>query len=187
MKKTELVVLLDCSLSMESRWAQAVDAINKLLADHVGAYVTLISFSGESYVHFNQTTIQATASGGGLRSTGTALLDAVDETISLVEKRANDGRQMIIVTLTDGEDNQSVTPLAQLAARIEAKEKAGWHFIYMISCDDGWTREKGAEMATALGYSTLLNTNAAGYGAAVSEISKNISALPLEMLETELM
>ncbi len=176
--RTELVIILDCSLSMQDRWSQAVDAVNKLIAEHRECLVTLISFSGESYVHFDQTTILATASGIAVRSTGTALLDSVSDAIAHVERRAGDGRKVIIVTLTDGEENASRhTTLADLAARIEAKEKAGWNFIYMISCDSGWTREKGSEMATALGYSTLLNTDAAGYANAVAEISRNITAI----------
>lgn len=68
----------------------------------------------------------------------TPLYDAVGETITELDKDVR-GRDVIMLIMTDGENNDSHTYSAeQVKGMITEREKRGWTFIYLGANQDAW-------------------------------------------------
>lgn len=71
------------------------------------------------------------------RGSSTALYDAIAEMIQHLSAHAKPGQKVIVVTLTDGQENSSVKygrfegGLARLRNLIKQKEAEGWLFIFL--------------------------------------------------------
>jgi hypothetical protein len=157
---------LDQSGSMETQVKEAVAGFNAFKEEQVSqpgsAYLTLVLFDTTVVVRFHGGDMKLVPDlGRGVNpyspSGGTALYDAVDTTISEMEKwvgENNYSEQVVIAIFTDGGENSSTrVSIDQLNERISTKkENDGWEFVFMGSGGASWT--EGRTFAAA-GVSTL--------------------------------
>ena len=190
---TELVLVVDRSGSMEGLKGMAVKAINQLVKNQSkvpgDCNLTVVMFATETKVvcdskpisrksgveiEVEPFTVEKLFSDSG----GTALLDAVGETIDRIEKSKKRSDKVIVAVLTDGDerDSRKFTP-ADLSKEIMRKEVDSWEFIYMIACDYTVTRSVAMNMASNLGFAMVLGVNAQEYAQSVDQISKHITDL----------
>jgi hypothetical protein len=98
----------------------------------------------------------------------TALLDATGTAISKWADIAEEGDKVLVVSMTDGEENSSrefnLTTIRQL---IETQQGKGWEFIYLAQGLDAWTS------AQAMGYNrnTYVGTQAVDTGGTMRAMS----------------
>lgn len=139
--KTVIGVCIDESGSMGDVRQQTIDAYNAFLRQQQEVttdegYLTLFKFANVAtritplvpIAHAQELTASTYMPSGG-----TALYDALVETIHECETHGSDADRTIIVLITDGEENASrSTSLDQLLDLIAAKENTGtWSFVYL--------------------------------------------------------
>lgn len=87
---------------------------------------------------------------------GTALYDAVMQSIKLVEKVPGLPPQILFVIITDGQENSSQKYPAwkTVAKAIGDKTKLGWEFVYLSSDPDAWhhAQKMGVPSHSTYGY-----------------------------------
>lgn len=141
-------ILLDRSGSMESMRADVIGGYNNLLreqrAAHGDARITLVQFDSQN----PQETLLEAARLADARDLdqdtfvprgGTPLLDATARLIETARGRASTrkalGRsteEIVFVTVTDGEENQSTRyRLEHVRRLVEAGKADGWNFVYL--------------------------------------------------------
>lgn len=74
---------------------------------------------------------------------GTPLNDALLACIRHLDKQAKKRDKVMVVTMTDGEENSSEASTKSVRKAIDAKEKAGWAFIYLGANQDAWAEGGG--------------------------------------------
>jgi len=140
-KQTTLVnVILDKSGSMSTKIADVIGGFNTYIAelkkDDVSDYLfTLTLFDtdfAEKYLAEPLSAIADLDDKSYQPSGGTALNDAVGRTIKLIEGDSRNADKIITVIMTDGEENSSHEYSTDaVKVLIQAKEKAGWAFIFL--------------------------------------------------------
>jgi len=142
-----IVVVLDRSGSMESKKAATISAFNEYLGSIQKSYpdvgMTLVQFNtarearynGEPVKNCHPLTLLSYQPDGG-----TALHDAVFESIRDTEKRICVHTKVLFCVLTDGEENSSREhTLHSLKALIAEKEATkNWTFTYLGANQDAW-------------------------------------------------
>ena len=145
---THLNVLLDRSGSMASMAADVVGGFNGLLADQQAAgddaRLTLVQFDSadpqEVLVDARRISrVRPLRPGDFQPRGGTPLLDATGRIIARVAQREEQRRRagkrpeaIVVVTITDGEENQSREHTRDGIRRlVQAKQAQGWTFVFL--------------------------------------------------------
>lgn len=143
---THIAIVLDRSGSMGTILADTIGSFNTFLAEQQKlpgkAHVTLVLFAGTPMVIHHGVPIEHVVplTTETYRPTGgTALLDAVGETIDLIGKvfveRAEKDRpgKVLVMILTDGEENQSRHfNVDQIRSKIKHQQDAySWQFVFL--------------------------------------------------------
>ena len=143
-----LFVLLDRSGSMASMAEQVVAGFNQLLAEQQAdghdARMTLVQFDSEDSLEVLTDAIPiaevvALDHHAFQPRGGTPLLDSTGRLIGKAAGRAatlaaagDPAEQVLFVTITDGEENQSHEfSRQQIVDLVSAKEEAGWTFVFL--------------------------------------------------------
>lgn len=171
--KTVIGVCLDESSSMYSARQQTIDAFNRFLVsqfDETADECELTLFKFNSVVsrvsrltpirHVPHLTMNTYVPGGS-----TALYDAVAHTIAEIERDGSDADRVVIVVITDGEENASVeTTHETMLSMIAAREKTGkWTFVYLSASPQAFT--DGAALGISKGNTVAFNTVNVAYAA----------------------
>lgn len=152
-------VILDKSGSMESKCADVIGGFNRFLTDQKKgpgvARMIVTQFNTEVTpptpavpIHEMLPLADATYTPGG----GTALLDAVAQTVGRADREARPDDRVLCLVITDGEENSSrETTLAQVQAIIREREARGnWTFAYLGPSPDQWSRSTGTSRRSSL-------------------------------------
>ena len=139
---TELVVILDKSGSMYHLRDDTIGSFNSLLENqrNLGseypAFLTTVEFSDSMFRLHDRQNIEEV---GNLTSEdynpsgGTALLDAVGDTINYISKvNPENKNKVIFCIITDGEENSSRRYTKEKIKKlIESKQEEGWEFMFL--------------------------------------------------------
>ncbi len=186
---THLYILLDRSGSMESMKADVIGGFNRLLADQLAAgddaRITLIQFdtNDPEEVLLNGTKLSTARPLSGATFVprgGTPLLDATGRLIARATARADQRRvlgkrpeHLVLVTVTDGEENQSTQfSRADIKRLIAAKQELGWTFAFLGAGVDAYGEAGGIGVDTRS--VQAFAPTAAGAAAAFDSVSKAV-------------
>lgn len=127
----------------------------------------------------------------------TALLDAIGQTIGRLEENAKKQDRVLVVIITDGQENASVefssAALEQLIARCEKRKN--WSFVYLGANQDAFAVSRGLGFRRAAAVSTdrsgvgtraVYNTVSGMSGQMMASNSAQAPELTQDMYETEL-
>lgn len=108
---------------------------------------------------------------------GTALYDALGDSVDRHQKRAAEANRVIIVIITDGEDNESHRFSKQDISRIvKEKEATGkWQFIWLGPAGSRTAAEIGIKASNTF----KLSDGAAGIKAAIAQVAERTQQLLL--------
>lgn len=177
--ETEIVVVLDRSGSMSSILNATVDGFNTFLNEQKKAegegFLTLVQFDDRYELNYKSKPVKEVeellANVSFIPRGSTALLDAIGKTINEVET----DRDVVFVIITDGEENASKEfKLDVIKSTIEAKEKAGWKFVYLGANQDAIT--VGASLGIGMSNSISYNSNDASTRSAFMSTASNVSS-----------
>lgn len=178
-KKTDIVVVLDRSGSMQSIGKATVEGFNTFLNEQQGAEgeatITLIQFDDRYEENYKALPINEAGPlllGENFIPRGsTALLDAIGKTIEELET-PND---VVFVIITDGEENASRTYTKEAINKmIETKEKEGWAFLFLAANQDAIAA--GGSIGIKSGNSMTFGTDDISVTNTYMSFSKNISS-----------
>lgn len=133
------VFLLDRSGSMESCWDDTIGGFNAFVEEQkaLGGSLTLIQFDHEYLVSYKDVPVKDVKplTRETFKPRGsTALLDAIGRTI-----KETTSPSPIIIILTDGHENASHEyTKAHIKDLVEARQKAGWTFLYLGANQDAF-------------------------------------------------
>ncbi len=187
--KTEIAFILDRSGSMQSIRQDTIDAFNTFLRDQQAApdqaRFTLVFFETETDVRHVSIPIAEVVPldlETYVPNGGTALLDAIGETIDKLGQRlatipeADRPEQVTIAILTDGEENSSRHyNWHQIADRIKHQtEKYAWEFLFLGAGPD--TIASAARMGIEYARIAPFVSDKSGIEASMASISKKVLA-----------
>jgi Mg-chelatase subunit ChlD len=88
---------------------------------------------------------------------GTALFDAISESVRVAEKDKSEDERVICVIMTDGEENSSrETTKEQVKEIISGYEAKGdWTFLYIGENPERWTRDAGMSSGHGVSYNHI--------------------------------
>jgi Mg-chelatase subunit ChlD len=135
---TEIICVVDRSGSMQLIIDDAVGGFNSLLADQRAlpdeAYLTLYTFDDKCEIVFESVPIREMKdiTRETIKPRGsTALWDAIGQTLADSIARVRH-RKVIVVILTDGEENASVKYVADAVHELVKEcKKSGWEFLFL--------------------------------------------------------
>lgn len=177
-------LVLDRSGSMRSMWEEAVAGYNEFKNDQAKedgtAWIILNYFDnqqGQKYYAWDARDIPDLSTNDKeiYPRSMTALVDATIRTIKDTERWLSENDwfngKVFVVVITDGMENASEANPATLKELTEAKENAGWEFIYLAANVD--TRAT----ANLYGFSPhrSMTYDSGSVGAAYSTLSANIA------------
>lgn len=88
---------------------------------------------------------------------GTNLYDAIGETIAHLDRTVGDHENVLVVIMTDGEENSSREyTAASIKQLVEARQAKGWTFVYLGANQDAW--KVGATFGLAKGQTMSYST-----------------------------
>lgn len=186
-KKTEIVILLDCSGSMNLIKSDMEGSLFTLLQNQKqnpdNCKVTLARFNSKFELVFSNVPIECVEEIKIHPSGGTALLDSLGTLINEVGERlfktvlSDRPEKVIFVVITDGQENASTKFKAEtIAEMIEHQEKKySWDFIYLGANQDAFkvASTTGISLKNAVTY----QTSKAGLETMSSVLSEDISRL----------
>ena len=151
-------VILDKSGSMETKQADVIGGFKRFLEDQrkVPGFARMIvtQFNTEVTpptpavpIHEMLPLSHDTYTPGG----GTALFDAVAQTVSRADAEARPEDRVLCLIITDGEENSSrETTIEQVRTIIREREARGnWTFAYLGAAPDAWIRETGSSRGSS--------------------------------------
>lgn len=159
--RTFLSLVVDASISMASIKKRTLAAINEFLDTHRREridelFVTFTTFDTKALVHCRNVPIEEMpvvterwyAPGGC-----TALYDGVGKALADIDKAVGQGDRVLVVVITDGDDNSSVEfDLSKLLRFKQAYEARGnWTFVYLGGVSLDAATEQGRSMGFADG------------------------------------
>jgi hypothetical protein len=114
---------------------------------------------------------------------GTPLFDAMGHTIANATIRAEqrsaageDPEQILFVTFTDGQENQSVEyDREKIFAAIKTREERGWSFVYLGANQDAYV--EGGSIGYSRGSTSCFRADRIGTAAAFGSLSRSSSSL----------
>jgi len=143
MTTTKIFVILDRSGSMESCRSDTIGGFNSFVGQQKelktdNAFLSFYQFDNNYSIIYENKKIEQVeplTEATFVPRGGTALLDAIGRTVNGIT--ANDGENVIVVIITDGEENSSrefnKTTINQL---IGQKKEKGWEFIFLGANQD---------------------------------------------------
>jgi hypothetical protein len=161
-KKTLICVILDESGSMATKKADILGGFNQFLRDQKALTVdemrlsltkfnTLCStvYSAMPVADVPELTEASYVPGGN-----TALFDAVAETVRLADKDKLEDERVLVLVMTDGQENSSrETSRDQVQAIIKERTARGtWTFAYIGESPERWARETGTSVRSTAQY-----------------------------------
>lgn len=153
---TDISVIIDMSGSMAGRESDTIGGFNAWLketgkaqqqGDDVRISVTVFDTIVEQNV--SNVAIKACPKLGTARNPygprgGTALLDAVGETLTIAKTRVKRGERGLALIITDGQENSSRTwthaKLGALMGKLQGSKR--WSFVYMGAGIDAWAQAR---------------------------------------------
>lgn len=190
-KKTinHIYFLLDRSGSMAQMASDVVGGFNTFIAEQAAdgddALITLIQFDSQDSHEVLADAVRITDMKPLTRDQftprgSTPLYDAMghaiaDATIRLesVPKNADYVEEIIFVTFTDGEENQSREyDKESLFKLIESREKAGWTFVFLGANQDSYI--EGGQIGVAVGNTQNFAADGQGSMKAMGSLSKSM-------------
>ena len=148
--KTLIGTIIDKSGSMQSCVNDTIGGYNRFLAEQKAlpdsAEVILVRTLFDTVVKTESPVALSAVTELSIENYkpdgSTALLDAIHRTVRELEKMATPGARMLVVILTDGEENSSrEITLAAVKALIDEKTATGnWTFVYMGANVDAWAQ-----------------------------------------------
>lgn len=146
MSKVDISVVLDRSGSMSTIWDDTIGGINTFIKQQQEAEgeatFTLVGFDDAYDVIIPTKDVKHVSplTGKEVHPRGmTALLDAVGKTIVHLDENKT-SEDVIVVVVTDGWENSSVEYKGDtIKSLIEAREEAGWKFIFLGANQDSWS------------------------------------------------
>ena len=177
-KPTQIVVVLDCSGSMESIAIPTVEGLNSFIKEQRNAKgdanMTLVQFDHEYRIDYKGKPIKEVKdliNGETFCPRGsTALFDAVGKTINDL----NTTDDVIFVIITDGAENASKKyDQKKVFGLIEEKKKMGWNFLFLGANQDAI--EAGAYMGISASNSVNYNANADSVNTLYNNVSAKVS------------
>jgi hypothetical protein len=191
-RDTHIVVLLDRSGSMESIAPDVIGGYNRFIAEQrdngTDAKVTLVQFDStdpHEVVHEASpiSEVPRLTEKNFIPRASTPLLDATGRLIAKIrERQALDSRrpeekdEIVFVTITDGEENNSREfTLSQTREMIANCEKDGWTFVFLSAGLDAYGEAHGMGLNT--GKTRAFRATKDGTELAFSALSMNMSAL----------
>lgn len=174
-------VAFDRSSSMQSM-PKAPDILAKFFQDQLEtkAMVTLVTFDDEVKVVVDHVPINdlPELSDHLVPRGSTALFDGVATTIDVLEKHALGKTKVIVVILTDGEENSSTkTTQAAFIKRIAAKRRANWEFIFLAANQDACVvgQTLGFDKGACLTLDSTESSLSAGLDAARVQLQRSVT------------
>jgi len=166
---TKIYVVLDKSGSMESCLNDTIGGFNSFVREQKNlksdsAILSLYQFSNEYLICYENKKIEEVESlttETFVPNGSTALLDAIGRTINSVT--ANDDDNIIIVIITDGEENASTEfKKSKINEMIQEKKDKGWEFVFLAANQDAikGAGDLGINQNSALTYSTNASSEA---------------------------
>jgi hypothetical protein len=142
-----LALVIDKSGSMMPKREEVIQGVNSFIAEQKKlpgkAAITLTFFDSYVTTPIVDTPIESfnTLDETNYKPSGwTALNDAVAQTIHSVRLRAN-GRKVIFVVVTDGEENSSRHYVTQTVKQlIETGQAEGWDFTFIGAGPNAWSQ-----------------------------------------------
>lgn len=159
--KTFMVVILDRSGSMESKQSDVIGGYNRFLQDQKAlpdpCRIFGTSFNTDFSIMQPIAPIQAAVElhrGNYIVGGSTALLDAFMHTVMQAEKEKQADERVLVLIITDGEENSSrETTYEKVAEMVKAKEALGdWTFTYLGVSLDKWHRQSGFSKGNIISY-----------------------------------
>ena len=159
-------VLLDRSGSMESMRADVIGGFNNLLAEQQAdgddARITVVQFDSQDPQEVLVDAARLSRATPLTEATyvprgGTPLLDATGRIIARATRREQKRRAQgkrpeltTIITITDGEENQSREwTRQQIAALVQEREASGWSFVFLGAGIDAYAEAGGIGVSPA--------------------------------------
>lgn len=136
--KDEIVMVVDCSTSMNKIKDEAQSGVNQFIQDQRtvegGANFTLVEFDSQSRVlhegiDINEVPVYTLNPDGW-----TALCDGIGKGIASVPE--TDGKVVIVVVTDGGENASKELNASDVKKLIEEKKEAGWEFIFLAANQD---------------------------------------------------
>ncbi len=175
--RVHIQFILDKSGSMELIKSDTIGGFNAYLADRqreadIGYRFSLTLFDTAVSRPFTDCSIALVpplSERSYIPSGNTALFDAVASGITAIEGRVDAGDKVLVVILTDGQENSSrETTLAQVKAAIAAKQAQGWQFAFLSTDMGAW---QGQAMGVPVASSAAFTPSGAGMAANMRQAS----------------
>ncbi|OXA55039.1 uncharacterized protein LOC110849889 [Folsomia candida] len=161
--KTLIIVILDESGSMQAQKGDVIGGYNSFLeeqkkaCENDEARLILIKFNhivtkvhdARSLENVPELSTDNYKPGGN-----TALYDAVGEGIRIGEAALNEGERVLVLIMTDGQENASKNfSSSQIKTKMAEKEALGnWTFAYIGENPDQWARDMALSSSNAVPY-----------------------------------
>lgn len=170
-RPTELVVILDKSGSMSHLRDDTIGSFNSLLENqrNLGseypAFLTTVEFSNSMFRLHDRQNVEEVGNltrQDYIPSGGTALLDAVGDTINYIsEVNPENKNKVIFCIITDGEENSSRRYTKEKIKKlIESKKEEGWEFMFLGANIDSF----GEASSIGISKENAMNFEASGKG-----------------------
>ncbi len=142
-----ITFVLDSSGSMNSIADDTVGGFNAFLdeqrSEEGTATVSLFDFDDDvSQVYRGiespeaENLTEETYTPGGRTALHDAMLRAITDTERLLAERDANPDTVVIIVLTDGNENASETPIEPLREQVQAKQSGGWEFLFIGANQD---------------------------------------------------
>ena len=167
-------ILLDRSGSMETRWAEALGAVNAYARALADAEVTLATFDGVDGLKFEVIRDRVapgawkdvTPSEAGPRGM-TPLYDAFARVVALADAAARE--RTVIVVMTDGAENASREVDRESARSIvERCREKGWQVVFLGADFDAFSQAGGIGVPMGM----TLNMKSGGFRSALQRLAR---------------
>lgn len=154
-----LYLILDVSPSMATRWPQTVSGLNEYVSslrkdkeeDNQSYKVTMVTFSSEVKEKYKEVDLDSiptfTEKNLSRHGSGTALYDAIQLTV----KDINTTEPVLVVVITDGEENSSRTYTSKSVDTLfeERKKLGNYTFAYLGVDKEAWGQEAAVKSFAA--------------------------------------
>ncbi len=172
-ERTRVYVVQDKSGSMQDLRKETISGFNEYVDQLEGnVFISLIQFDTRVVEVFTdrpladvpELTMEDFVPGGM-----TALRDGVGRAIADAERTAQDGDKVMVVIMTDGQENSSREYTHdQILSKIEDKRRDGWEFVFLGAGEESWNagRMWGIADSHVINYSKIdAHDHKAVYGA----------------------